>query len=93
MEDGGQVGKLQFLERQAETTKQLRREATARSGWLCESTFSSVQRFSAAHLHLYLLALSVLEEQLDPGFPVVGGAFKLGELISPQYGLQRRGGH
>lgn len=34
VEDGGQVGKLQFLERQAGKTKQLRRDVTARSGAL-----------------------------------------------------------
>lgn len=40
------------------------------------------------YLHLDLLALGVLEEQLDPGLAVVGGAFELGELVSPQHHLQ-----
>lgn len=42
---------------------------------------------SANYLHFYLLALGVLEKEFYPGFPVIRGAFKLRELVSPQYGL------
>lgn len=40
------------------------------------------------YLHFYLLAFGILEKELYPGFPIVRGAFKLRELVSPQYGLQ-----
>lgn len=39
------------------------------------------------YLHFYLLTLSILEKELYPGFPIIGGAFKLRELVSPQYSL------
>lgn len=40
------------------------------------------------YLHFYLLAFGILKKELYPGFPVVRGAFKLRELVSPQYCLQ-----
>jgi len=39
-----------------------------------------------------LIALSVLEKEFYPGFPIIRGAFKLRELISPQNGLREREG-
>ena len=52
------------------------------------SLYCSIENFPCHYLHLYLVAFGVLEQQLYPGFPVVRGAFKLRELISPQYGLR-----
>lgn len=46
---------------------------------------------SVHYLHFYLLAFGILEEEFHPGFPIIGGAFQLRELISPQYGLQGKG--
>lgn len=39
------------------------------------------------YLHFYLLAVSILEKEFHPGLPIIRGAFKLRELISPKYGL------
>lgn len=39
------------------------------------------------YLHFYLLTLSIPEKELDPGFAIIRGAFKLGELVPPQYNL------
>lgn len=39
------------------------------------------------HLHVYLLTLRILEKELDPGFAIIRGAFKLGELVPPQNNL------